>query len=105
MNDIAMFLGLAPIPKKTATGRKHIPEGCLAVKSGGAIAEVRQKAADRRDYIVSELILSGPMTGAEIAEFTEANANTSAEDLKVLLEAGRIKKRQHKAENLYWVPR
>lgn len=102
--SIAAQLGLAPLPAKTATGRKHIPDGCLSVKSGGPIAEVRQKAADRRDYIVQELILSGPMTGAEIAEFTGANANTSAEDLKVLIEVGRIKKRQHKAENLYWVP-
>lgn len=103
MSDIAMLLGLTPMPKKTAAGRKHIPEGCLSVKSGGAIAEVRQKAADRRDYIVQELVLSGPMTGAEIAEFTEANAATSAEDLKVLVDSGRVKKRMHKAENLYWV--
>lgn len=102
MIDIELLTGQKPLPAKTATGRKHIPDGCLSVKSGEPIAEVRQKAADRRDYIVSELILSGPMTGAEIAEFTGANANTSAEDLKVLIEAGRIKKRQHKAENLYW---
>lgn len=102
--SIAAQLGLSPLPAKTATGRKHVPDGCLTVKSGGPIAEVRQKAADRRDYIVSELILSGPMTGAEIAEFTGANANTSAEDLKVLIEGGRIKKRQHKGENIYWVP-
>lgn len=103
MIDLALLTGQKPLPTKTATGRQHIPEGCLSVKSGGAIAEVRQKAADRRDYIVQELILSGPMTGAEIAEFTDANANTSAEDLKVLVESGRVKKRMHKAENLYWV--
>lgn len=104
MNDIAMLLGLAPMPKKTATGRKHIPEGCLSVKSvGGPCEAVRQKAAERRDYIVQELTLSGPMTGIEIAELTGANANTSAEDLKVLIACERIKKRMHKAENLYWV--
>lgn len=103
MISIAMQLGHAPLPTKTAAGRKHTPEGCNTVKSGGPIAEVRQKANDRRDYIVSELVLSGPMTAAEIAEFSGANANTSAEDVKVLVKAERIKKRQHKGENLYWV--
>lgn len=102
MIDIAMLTGQKPLPTKTATGRKHIPEGYSTAKSGGTKECIRQKAAQRRDYIVQELLMSGPMTAMEIVEFTEANANICAEDMKVLIASGRVKKRMHKAENLYW---
>jgi predicted HTH transcriptional regulator len=102
MISLAMQLGYAALPAKTVSGRKHIPDGYSESRPGGSVADVFRKAADRRDLIVRELALSGPMTAGEIVELTGANKNTSNEDMKVLLKSERVKKRQHKGDNIYW---
>lgn len=103
MTTLSMLLGLAPLPKKTAAGTRHAPEGSRTLRSGGAPAAVRQTAAERREAIL-EALRDGPMTALELAEETGASADVINEDMKILLAAEKIQKRKHKGENLYWVP-
>lgn len=98
---IAMILGLAPIPAKTATGRQHTADGKPArpINNRGDRAD----AIEARWAAIRAICAHEPTTIAELRDATGIKDGTLADDLRKMFDKGLLRRRLHRAEALYWV--
>ena len=97
------LLGFAPPPepKKKAKGRVHTADG----KPPKEIHKRtdRSEAIAKRWEAIEALCRIEPTTMVELKEALGFREGTLADDLKKMVAAGRLKSREHRRENVYWV--
>lgn len=101
MDTLALgLLGITPIQTR---GGRHV-HGSLSVEDSGDQHYTPEGAREeRKSAVVVSLKGEGPMSRFELAQLYEVAEDTMKKDLEELIEEGRVQKRLHKNEAIYWV--
>ena len=102
MITIAMQLGIIPLLEPRAKGRAHTADG--------KPPRVINKRIDRAEEIADRwaaitAICIEPTTKLELCEATGIKGGTLDDDLRKMVEKDLLRRRLHRSESLYWVPK
>lgn len=101
MDTLALgLLGITPVQTR---GGRHV-HGALSIDYEDEHEYAPPGAREARmDAVVVSLKCEGPMSRFELAQLYEVAEDTMKKDLEVLVEGGRVEKRMHKNEMIYWI--
>ena len=90
------------MPTKKNSGRRYLAKG--SADRGTNLSPAREEDIKERRAHISAICRVEPVTRREIREATGIALSTIEDDLKKMIDAGNLRSRLHKFENLYWVP-